>query len=124
MERRSVVLLCALSAAAVAALLVTDAKPGVDVLAILLETGVAAAASIGYCGQYLILCPGEAFAIALGTASPVLGVLFQPVIAGVLVFHHILYLLLALLLASAGMTFVQMGFEGLMHDRLSSGSAT
>ncbi len=146
MERRSVVFLSALVVVAVGALLVPEKEPGVDVLVVLLGAGVAATALTGYGGQFLLLCLGETFAVALGTASLPLGVLFQPVIAGmlcgddwmsltvggaatlmaaavVLVFPRTLFLLLVLLLVSAGMTIGLTGFEAWMRHRLSAGSA-
>lgn len=146
MERRRAVFLCALSAAAaVAALLVPEARPDISVLAILMGAGVAAAVLTGYGGEYLLLCLGEAFAVAVGTVTPVLGVLFQPVIAGmlcgddrtsliiggattimaaagVLLFRDVLSLLLALLLVSAGMVLGLMGCETWMRHRFSKGS--
>ena len=96
-------------------------------LVVLLGAGVGRHGPDGIWWPVLLLCLGEAFAVALGTASPALGVLFQPVIAGmlcsddrtslivggattlmaaavVLVFHSTLSLLLVLLLVSAGMT--------------------
>ena len=53
-------------------------------LVVLLGAGVAATVLTGYGGPYLLLCLGEAFAVGLGIASLVLGVLFQPAIAGML----------------------------------------
>ena len=123
MERRQAAFLCALSGAALAALLVPEARPEIGILVVLLGAGVAAAVLTGYGGPYLLLCLGEAFAVGLGSASLVLGVLFQPAIAGmlcdddrtslivggstaivaaagVLVFRQPLFLLLALLVVS------------------------
>ena len=144
MERRMAAFLWALSAAAVAALLVPETRLDIDVLVVLLGAGVAATVLTGYGGQYLLLCLCEAFAIGLGTASLVLGVLFQPAIAamlcdddrtslivggsttimaaaGVFIFSQPLLLLPLLLVVSMGMVAGLLGFDAWMRHRFSSG---
>jgi hypothetical protein len=144
MEWRQVAFLLALSAATAAALVVPGASIDLDVLVVLLGVGVAATALTGYGGLPLLLCIGEAFAVGLGTASPLLGVLFQPAIAvmlcdddrvslviggsttviaaaGVLVFREPLFLLLVLLVVSASVVAGLIGFDGWLRRRLSSG---
>lgn len=144
MERRQVAFLLALSAATVAALVVPGADIAVDVLVVLLGVGVAATVLTGYGGLSLLLCIGEAFAVGLGTAFPLLGVLFQPALAvmlcdddrmslivggsttfiaaaGILVFHEPLFLLLVLLVVSASVVAGLIGFDGWLRRRLSSG---
>jgi hypothetical protein len=144
MERRMAVFLWALLAATVAALLLPESRLDIDVLVVILGAGVAATVLRGYGGQYLLLCLGEAFAIGLGSASLVLGVLFQPVIAGmlcdddrasliiagsttlmaaagVLIFRQPLLLLLTLLIASMGMAAGLLGFDAWIRHRFSSG---
>jgi len=144
MERRRGAFLWALVAATVAALLVPGVRLEIGVLVVLLGAGVAATVLTGYGGLYLLLCLGEAFAVGLGTASLVLGVLFQAAIggmlcnndrtslivgaattilaaAGVLVFRQPLFLLLALLAASACVIAGLMGVDAWMRRRLSAG---
>jgi hypothetical protein len=144
MDRRRIAFLCALSGAALAALIVPEARPEIGILVVLLGAGLAATVLTGYGGPYLLLCLGEAFAVGLGTASLVLGVLFQPAIAGmlcdddrtalivggstaivaaagVLVFRQPLFLLLALLVVSVCMAAGLIGFDAWMRRRLSSG---
>lgn len=144
MERRRIAFLCALSGAALAALLVPEARLEIGILVVLLGVGLAATVLTGYGGPYLLLCLGEAFAVGLGAASLVLGVLFQPAIAvmlcdddrtalivggstatvaaaGVLVYRQPLFLLLALLAVSVCMAAGLVGFDAWMRRRLSSG---
>ena len=146
MELRRAAFICTLSAAVVAYLLVPDATPDIGVLVGVFGAGDAATILTGYGGQYLFLCLCEAFAVSLGTVSPVLGVLFQPAIAmmlcndnwaslivvgsatilaaaGALIFRQPLFLLLALLVVSTCLAVGLMGFDTWMRRRLSSGDA-
>ena len=81
---RRTAFLGAVAVAAVAALFVLDGRLDISILVALLGAGVAVTVLTEYGGSSLFLCLGEAFAVAIGTASPVLGVLFQPAIAGML----------------------------------------
>jgi hypothetical protein len=147
MKRRQAVFLVALGAAAVAALLVPEAESEVDILVLLLGVGVAAAITTEFGGPYLFLCLSEAFAVGVGTASLVLGVLFQPAIAcmlcdddrtslvvggsttllaavGVLVYRQPIFLILALLAASTCVAVGLIGFDAWMRRRLSAGDVS
>lgn len=111
MDRRRTAFLGAVAVAIVAALFVLDARIDISsVLVVLLGAGVAVTVLTGYGGQYLFLCLGEAFAVAIGVASPLLGVLFQPAIAGMLCDDDMTSLLVGgstALLAAAGVLVIR-----------------
>ncbi len=106
MDQRRTAFLGAEAVVAVGALFALDARLDINsILVVLLGVGVAVTVLTGYGGQSLFLCLGEAFAVAIGTASPVLGVLFQPAIAGMLCDDDMTSLLVGgstTLLAAAG----------------------
>lgn len=68
--------------AAVVSWLVPGVDESVPLLSTLLAAAVGLAAWSGFGGPYLALALGEACAVALGLATPVLGILVQPAIAG------------------------------------------
>ncbi len=81
MDAARVAPVVAVAAGAAAVWLVPGLDPLLGVLVAVLGVVVAAASLTGYGGPYLVLCLGEAFAVGLAVATPVLGVLAQPVIA-------------------------------------------
>lgn len=70
---------------AVGAAWLLGVDPGVNVLVTLLGAAVIASVWTGVGGWCLALCLGEGFAVALGAASPLLGLLIQPAIAGIVI---------------------------------------
>jgi len=75
----------AIAVGAAAVWLVPGLDPVLGALVALLGAGTAWAVWTGYGGPILVLCLGETFAVGLGTAAPVLGVLAQPLIAALVV---------------------------------------
>ncbi len=71
----------AVVAGAVAVWLVPGLDPLLGLLVALLGGAVAWAHWTGDRGPYLVLCLGEAFAVGLASAAPLLGVLAQPLVA-------------------------------------------
>lgn len=147
MEWRQALVIVSVTVAVGAALFVQGGNPDVHLLVFLLGIGVVGTVLTGYGDQRLVLCLGEAFAVSLGTANPLLGVLFQPVIAGmicssdrsslalgmmvvagvavgVVVFRLTLLLLLALVVVSAGIFIGWMIFEAWTSRQLSSGDVS
>ena len=80
MQRRQIAFLCALLVAAGPALLVPGTSTDITITMVLLGAGIVGTLWTGYGGGCLP-CLGEAFAVGVGTTSPALGALFQPVIA-------------------------------------------
>jgi hypothetical protein len=117
----------------------------VNVLVTLLGAAFIGTVWAGIGGWCLALCLGEAFAVALGTVNPLLGVLFQPAIAGmvigvedrrklvmgaviitvsagaVLLVRHMLLPLLALVVGIAVVALCLMGIEAWVQRQLSGG---
>jgi hypothetical protein len=85
-ERAIPVAVIAVFAAAV--WFVPGLDPIVGVLVAVLGLVVAASVLGGYGGPYLAFCLGEAFAVGLGTATPLLGVLVQPLVAYLAIGHE------------------------------------
>jgi hypothetical protein len=73
--------IAAVGAGTAAVWLVPGLDPYLGLLVALLGAVVAGAVWTGYGGPYAVLCFGEAFAVGLASAAPVLGVLAQPLIA-------------------------------------------
>lgn len=147
MDRFRVGLAAVFGLAAVAAWLVPGGDVAVLVLVALLAAAVIGTVWSGYGGPYLALAIGEACAVALGTAVPVLGVLVQPAIAalvvgtgdrtalalaaagatagaaGVVLFRHTLLPLLAAVAGVAVLAIVLIGFEAWVVRRLARSDA-
>lgn len=70
---------------AIGAAWLSGADLWVNVLVTLIGVAVIGTVWTGTGGRCLALCLGEAFAVALGTANPLLGVLIQPAIAGIVI---------------------------------------
>lgn len=83
MRRADLAALCAVAATAGVSLLLPDGKIEVTALLLLLGFITAGAIISGYGGRYLLICLGEAYAVGLGAHVPLLGIAFQPVIAGI-----------------------------------------
>ena len=137
----------AVVAGAAAVWLVPGLDPLLGLLVAVLGAAVAWAHWTGYGGPYLVLCMGEAFAVGLGSAAPLLGVLAQPLIAvlvigtedrtglalgglaatlaaaAVLFFRHTLVPLLALVAVAAVLVLVLAALEAWMRRRFSGGSS-
>jgi hypothetical protein len=132
-------------AGAVAVWLVPGLDPLLGLLVALLGAAVAGAYLAGYGGPYLLLCLGEAFAVGLAAAAPVLGVLAQLPIAALvmgtgdraglligagaatlaagamLLAPHTLVPLLVLAAAGAVFVLVLAGLEAWVRGRFSGG---
>ena len=137
----------AVVAGAAAVWLVPGLDPLLGLLVAVLGAAVAWAHWTGYGGPYLVLCMGEAFAVGLGSAAPLLGILAQPLIAvlgigtedrtglalgglaatlaaaAVLFFRHTLVPLLALVAVAAVLVLVLAALEAWMRRRFSGGSS-
>lgn len=133
------------TAIAIGAAWLLGVDPGVNVLVTLLGAAVIGTVWTGAGGWCLALCLGETFAVALGTASPLLGVLIQPAIAGiviggedqgglvlgaviitlsagaVLLVRHTMLPLLALVAGVAVVALCLVGIEAWMQRQLSGG---
>ncbi|HOV67762.1 MAG TPA: hypothetical protein PLI31_05315 [Methanoregulaceae archaeon] len=83
MQQFDLALLGAIGVAAGVSLLLPGEMNELTVIVLLLGMAIAVAVISGYGGRFLLLCLGEAFAVGLGTETPVLGIAFQPVIAGI-----------------------------------------
>ncbi len=83
MQQFNLALLGAIGVAAGMSLLLSGGMNQQTAIVLLLGMAIAGAVITGYGGRFLLLCLGEAFAVGLGTQSAVLGVAFQPVIAGI-----------------------------------------
>jgi len=83
MQQFNLALLGAIGVAAGMSLLLSGGMNQQTAIVLLLGMAIAGAVITGYGGRFLLLCLGEAFAVGLGTETPVLGIAFQPVIAGI-----------------------------------------
>ena len=133
----------AVVAGAAAVWLVPGLDPALGLLVALLGGAVAWAHWTGYRGPYLVLCLGEAFAVGLASAAPLLGVLAQPLVAAlvlgtedraglalgataatlgsaaVLLFQNTLVPLLALVAVGAVLVLGLVGLEAWLRGRFS-----
>ena len=133
----------AVVAGAVAVWLVPGLDPALGLVVALLGGAVAWAHWEGHRGPYLVLCLGEAFAVGLASAAPLLGVLAQPLVAalvlgtedraglalggagatlgaaGVLLFQNTLVPLLALVAVGAVLVLGLVGLEAWLRGRFS-----
>ena len=81
MDRHDDILGISFALAAGLTWLVSGVDGGVPILSTLLAAATLVAAWSGFGGPYLALALGEACAVALGLATPALGILVQPAIA-------------------------------------------
>lgn len=82
MDRHDDILGISFALAAGLTWLVSGVDGGVPILSTLLAAATLVAAWSGFRRPYLALALGEACAVALGLAAPVLGIVVQPAIAG------------------------------------------
>ncbi|MEN6517729.1 MAG: hypothetical protein ABFC38_05995 [Methanospirillum sp.] len=145
MDAARVAPVAAVAAGAAAVWLVPGLDPLLGVLVALLGAVAAGSFLTGYGGPYLVLCLGEAFAVGLAVAAPVLGVVAQPVIAvlvvgtgdrrglllaagaatiaaaGMLLVRHTLVPLLVVAAAAAVFVLALAGLEAWVRARFSGG---
>ncbi len=146
MDLARVAPVAAIVAGGAAVWLVPGLDPLLGLLVAVLGGVVAWGAWTGYGGPYLLLCLGEAFAVGLASAAPVLGVLAQPFVAALvlgtedrtglllgasaatagaavmLLFRHTLLPLLGLAAVAAVLVLGLAAFEAWMRGRFSGRS--